>query len=129
MCLKLYFQTLFLLSRQPRITHSTIDSHAYLKRSAEAILFADVRSVTICYGYTCHHDICYNGVRAVLTPFLDFHIFWTFLPETLFSGRKITKFSQKSHQSRVNLTKNEKNLPSVYCEYDFVSIKHWIVGV
>ena len=60
MCFKLYFQTLFLLSRQPRITHSTIDSHAYLKRSAEAILFADVRSVTICYGYTYHHDTCLN---------------------------------------------------------------------
>ena len=58
MCFKLYFQALFLLSRQPRITHSTIDSHAYLKRSAEAILFADVPSVTICYGYTYHHDAC-----------------------------------------------------------------------
>ena len=31
-----------------------------MKRRAETILFADVRSVKICYGYTSHHDVCLN---------------------------------------------------------------------
>ena len=51
------------------------------------------------------HNSLNNGVSAVLTQFLEFQFFGTFLPETLFSGGNNRPYSLESYQTRVNLIK------------------------
>ena len=42
------------------------------------------------------HNSLNNGVRAVLTPFLDFQFFWAFWLENLFFGDKIQNLTKKA---------------------------------
>ena len=64
-----------------------------------------------------------------MAPFLEFHFFWTFLPETPFSVGKNLFFSKKSYQSRVNMIKKvNKNCPQsivnmIFCQKNTVGVK------
>ena len=54
------------------------------------------------------HKSLNNGVRAVLTPFLDFQFFWTFWTENpFFWGKNLKKFPKNNHSS-VNLMINSE---------------------